>query len=399
MKIPHDKFCVLPWISLEASPIGTVRPCCLSLNEVRDDQGNKISVGEHDLDTIRRTRHMNQLRQDFLDGRRPKDCQRCWREEDAGRTSKRQHTLERLKHVLSDQSWTIDPGPIQFLDLKLGNICNLKCRICGSWSSSTYASEEIRFQPNKKDNFHYDMLRYGRWPREQQRFWQDLEQYLPHIQYLEFTGGEPFMIQEHFDLLRRLVETGNAGHVEIHYNTNGTIWPEEAEFLWQNFRHVEVAFSIDDLGARFEYQRSNAVWSEVEINIQRFRDMRDRNSNLSLQCCSTVSVFNVLYLDHLAAWIDQQDFDFVYWNMLHDPDVFSIQSLPEQAKHRVILSLHQKSFSPQHRKEMDRIAEFMRLGCSKDGRELCESIRRLDQRRNQNLETVAPELAAIIEYA
>ena len=42
MNIPHDKFCVLPWVSLEASPIGTVRPCCLAMDELTDSDNNKF---------------------------------------------------------------------------------------------------------------------------------------------------------------------------------------------------------------------------------------------------------------------------------------------------------------------------------------------------------------------
>lgn len=397
MKVPHQHFCVLPWVSMETSPIGSVRPCCLSLNEVIDDTGTKFNLGTSRLSDIQNSQHMRDLRQAFLDGVKVKDCQRCWSEEDAGRTSKRRFTLQRLSKMIDDDVWTSDAKPLMFLDLKLGNICNLKCRICGSWSSSTYAAEEIRFQPDKKNNFHYEMLRLGRWPREQPQFWQDLEESFDNIQYLEFTGGEPFMIQEHFDLLRRLVETDNAGHVEIHYNTNGTIWPETAEELWQHFRHVEIAFSIDDVGDRFEYQRSNARWDEVQANIARFRDMRARNSNITLQCCSTVNAFNVCYLEELATWVDLQAFDFVYWNMLHDPEAFCIAKLPDHAKEYISNLLRLAEFSAQHRIEIDRIVEFMRLGKSSDGAEIRNNIRHLDQRRDQRLDQVAPELASLLK--
>jgi hypothetical protein len=46
MNIPHDKFCVLPWISLETSPIGTVRPCCLAEDEIVDDAGDKFNLAQ-----------------------------------------------------------------------------------------------------------------------------------------------------------------------------------------------------------------------------------------------------------------------------------------------------------------------------------------------------------------
>ena len=169
-----------------------------------------------------------------------------------------------------------------FLDLKLGNICNLKCRICGSWSSSTFATEEVRFvQPGEdpKHTYHYQMLRDGSWPRSNNQFWEEVAGISDQIRYLEFTGGEPFMIQEHFDFLQRLVDQGLAHQIEIHYNTNGTIWPTDAIDIWQRFALVEVAFSIDDMGARYEYQRANAGWTQVQSTIQKFQDLKSRMPN------------------------------------------------------------------------------------------------------------------------
>lgn len=399
MKIPHNKFCILPWVSLETSPVGTVRPCCLSLNEVNDGDGKKFTLGEADLDTIRHSQHMKSLRRAFLRGDLPTDCDRCWNEERSGRTSKRMHTLDRLKHMMDDSEWTEDAKPLMFLDLKLGNICNLKCRICGSWSSSTFAAEEIRYQDDKKDNFHYVMMKLGRWPREEQRFWQDLENNMLQLRYLEFTGGEPFMIQEHFDLLQKLADRGYAPNIEIHYNTNGTIFPNGAEEIWQHFKHVEIAFSIDDVGERFEYQRSNAQWAGVNANIEMFREMRNRNANISLQVCTTVNVFNIFYLEHVAAWIDQQEFDFVYWNMLHDAPQFCVANLSRKAKDLAEATLRNARFSPKNREEILRIIDFMQHGANDQTDALRKSIMQLDQRRGEDLMTVAPELASAINYA
>jgi len=402
MKTPHDKFCVLPWVSLETSPIGTVRPCCLADDELLDNDGNKFNLNTASFGSIQNSNSMRQLRQDFLDQKQPQTCRKCWREERSGRTSKRMHTLDRLKHMLPDQEWTVDAKPLIFLDLKLGNICNLKCRICGSWSSSTFATEELQFlgsDENRKQNHHYQMLKQGAWPRENLTFWNEIDQVVDQIRYIEFTGGEPFMIQEHFDMLQGIVARGIAHNVEIHYNTNGTQWPEQAEDIWQHFKHVEVAFSIDDVGARFEYQRSNAVWSQVCENIERFRAMRARLSNMSLQVCCTVNVFNVLYLEQVAKWIDRQDFDFVYWNIMHDAEYFSIRSLPESSKITIAERLRSSLVPSKTQREFENVITFMRRGFSTDGSRMREEIARMDLRRQQNLCHVAPEFAEIIEYA
>lgn len=401
MKIPHDKFCVLPWVSIEASPIGTVRPCCLAIDEIVDNQGNKFKLAESNFDDIRNSDHMKSLRQEFLDGQQPQTCRRCWNEERAGRTSKRMHTLDRLKHMGISEDWTADAKPLMFLDLKLGNICNLKCRICGSWSSSQFATEELNFiidKEEKKNSFHYQMLRDGAWPRESERFWQQLDSAMSEVRYIEFTGGEPFMIREHFDLLRKLVERNYAHQIEIHYNTNGTQYPEEAEEIWQYFKHVEIAFSIDDVAERFEYQRTNAEWRLVNENIEKFRAMRDRNLNMSLQVCCTVNVFNVMYLEDVANWIVTQDFDFVYWNMLHDAYYFSIGTMPEAAKKLTVERLTKANIPGQFQEEFGRIIDFMNNGASLDGNLLRMKIRDLDFKRKENLKLVMPELAMAIDY-
>jgi MoaA/NifB/PqqE/SkfB family radical SAM enzyme len=310
------------------------------------------------------------------------------------------HTLDRLKHLIPEGEWTQDPKPLMFLDLKLGNICNLKCRICGSWSSSTFAVEEIEFAPiaQKKTGFHYQMLKQGAWARDNQDFWTEINNMSDQIRYIEFTGGEPFMIKEHFQFLERIVDMGIAGQVEIHYNTNGTQFPESAEDIWQHFKTVEIAFSIDDVGARFEYQRANAVWSEVEYNIARFMAMRDRHSNIQLQACITVNVFNVLYLEHVANWAYQQGFNFVYWNMLHEAKHFSIATLPDTAKQAIAQQLSTATVSKKVQTEFKSVVDFMLQGSSWDGTQLLNEITITDQRRKQCLADVAPEFAELINY-
>jgi len=401
MIIPHDKFCILPWISLETSPIGTVRPCCLAEEEIVDNDGNKFDLNSANFVNIQNSKYMQNLRLEFLDAQQPNACRKCWREERAGRTSKRMHTLDRLKHMLPDQLWTADAKPLMFLDLKLGNICNLKCRICGSWSSSQFAVEELANlgpDEDRKSNHHYRMLKQGAWPRENPTFWNEIDQVVDQIRYIEFTGGEPFMIQEHFNMLQGLVDRGIAGNIEIHYNTNGTQYPEDADAIWQHFKLVEIAFSIDDVGERFEYQRTNAIWLEVCRNIGWFRTLREHYSNIRLQVCSTVNVFNVLYLEELSQWIDQQAFDFVYWNMMHEAYYFSIGTLPANVKSAITTQLQQANVNDNTQQEFSKIIDFMNRGVSLDGNILRMRVADLDRKRNQDLSVVEPEFAKLINY-
>ena len=400
MKIPHDKFCVLPWVSLEASPIGTVRPCCLADDEILDNDGNKFELSSANFADIQNSNHMTALRKEFLAGKNPQTCRKCWNEERGGRTSKRMHTLNRLKHTITDSEWTSDAKPLLFLDLKLGNICNLKCRICGSWSSSKFAAEEISFLPRaeQKESFPYQMLRAGAWPRENQQFWNQIDSVLDDIRYIEFTGGEPFMIQEHFAMLQGMVDRGIAHQVEIHYNTNGTHYPEHAIEIWKHFKTVEIAFSIDDVAERFEYQRSNAEWTEVLKNFAKFKKLKSTLPNIQLQCCITVNVFNIQYLQHVAVWVSSHEFDFVYWNMMHDAWYFSIATLPDTAKTAITAYLNSCKPPAKFQEEFEHIRDFMNNGASTDGFMLRMKIADLDRKRNQDFAQVCPEMAQLIEY-
>jgi MoaA/NifB/PqqE/SkfB family radical SAM enzyme len=203
-----EKICMLPWISIETSPIGTARPCCLAVDEITKLDGTKYSLRENTLEEIYHSDYMQDLRKDFLAGNKPETCRRCWDEEASGRTSKRMNSRVRLKEYYDQVDWqNTNPDQLWFIDLKLGNICNLKCRICGSWSSSKWAQEEINYTDqlykqagipyDRKTHLAYKFLQDGAWPRESEACWDNLRTLLPNIKYLEFTGGEPFLIEQH----------------------------------------------------------------------------------------------------------------------------------------------------------------------------------------------------------
>ena len=394
-----EKICMLPWISIETSPIGTARPCCLAVDEITKPDGTKYSLRENTLEEIYHSDYMQDLRKDFLAGNKPATCQRCWDEEAAGRASKRINSRIRLKEYYNSIDFqNIDPNQLWFIDLKLGNICNLKCRICGSWSSSKWAKEEIDYSPelvDRKTHLAYTYLKDGAWPRESEIFWDNLKTLLPNIKYFEFTGGEPFLIEQHFELLRYAVEQGYSKNIEIHYNTNGTVFPEQAE-LWANFKHVEIAFSIDNVGARFEYERYGADWEEVQANIAKFTTMR--SSKISTQLCTTMNIQNVYYLPELCDWILTQIFDHVYFNMLHDPWHMCISKMTPEAQELVIDRLTTHEFNPKYRAEIMRIVKFIKNGDGSDGKEFLRKMQTTDLYRGQSFLDTHEEIAKAMGY-
>ena len=405
MELPKT-ICMLPWISIEASPMGTARPCCLAQEEIKDGSGTPYSLRETTLETIYKSDYMVDLRRQFRRGEQPATCSRCWEEEAAGRDSKRIHSQVRLKELYTQVDWDNDtPDQLWFIDLKLGNICNLKCRICGSWSSSKWASEEMDYLPptvNKKSHIAYTWLKQGRWPEESPDFWTNLKALLPNIKYFEFTGGEPWLIQEHWDLLKYAVETGDSKHIDIHYNTNATIDPmgEDKSWVWGEFGRVDIAFSIDNVGKRFEYERYGANWINANHIIDDIHFAKTIDSpNITTQLCFTINIQNVYYLDELLAWADTKEFGSIYFNMLHSPERMSIQYMTPAAQELVLNKLKTTFWtSDKYQKEINNVIQFIENGAGSDGIEFCRQMQQTDAYRKQNFMDTHPEIAKAMGY-
>ena len=398
-----DTLCYLPFIHVEASATGECKQCCMAENPIiRDyselpvDQqkelihlkdelvldnliplvgtdnigidgypgtGNYCRPGTNDVglwnlkdSTISdafNSKYMDKLRDDFVHGIKPPSCNKCWDEEDAGIKSKRILFAEVFSRNPGISVTTfIDPitdVSIKYLDLKLGNICNLKCRICGSSSSSKWAQEEMdmamQFESVSKQDVKktvaYKRLKLGNWPRENGQFWENLEEILPNVVHLEFTGGEPWLIQEHFDLLQTAIDKGYANKIYIHYNTNGTQLPIHAlENIWPHFKWVAMSFSIDDVEQKFEYQRYGADWDEVNYNISYI--CKNKSSNMNTEITTTVNLLNIKSIPDIFNWIKTinidnngdrgNGMDLWYLNLMHKPDHFNISILPDAVK-------------------------------------------------------------------
>ena len=375
--------CPLPWTSLEVGVNGGAAPCCLYQGQVPD-----VKVYKDSLQEIQAHPYMENLRTQFKNGEKPSGCTNCWAEEKAGKTSKRMNTFYKMRNTLKD--WDVDSKPeLKFIDFKLGNVCNLKCRICGSWSSSKWAQEEMDYGENPVARKN---LTEGGWPKKQPQFFDDIKDNLAHAEYFEFTGGEPFMIKNHFKILMYCVEKGYAKNIDIHYNTNGTQLPPQDIFdLWSYFKRVEIAFSIDDVGEQFEYQRHPAKWREVNQNLVKFKERKTKN--MEFQICTTINIFNIFSLAKIALWVAQYQPNYFYVNTCFEPDIFNIQTLPKQIKNIVNSRYNMlKDFQPTLRfmNSVDRDTTAMRL-------QRQQRIIQTDKYRGENFGEVFPLLNKVLQ--
>jgi|TARA_B100001105_G_scaffold254687_1_gene251191 organic radical activating enzyme len=288
-----NNFCAMPFIHMAIESNGAIKPCCMA-KKFKDLNIKGKTIKEVYNDPVRL-----KFIETFKKNEQHPNCSICWNDPHIrSHYSTMSNSIDFTEEVMN--SSIIPKHELKWIEIRPGNKCNLKCRICGVHSSSSWTKDAAGlYEPDVKfkDTKAYEWTQACDW-QEDPTFWNDVRQ-LESIEYIHFMGGEPYMSPEHFQLLERLVESNiDTNKVNIVYNTNGTYFPtEENQKLYSNFKNIQIALSIDDINDRFEYQRNLANWKEVESNLINFNKLP--GSLYSVFIDPTVSVFNIFYLEEI----------------------------------------------------------------------------------------------------
>jgi MoaA/NifB/PqqE/SkfB family radical SAM enzyme len=366
-----ESICPMPWMHLEVSTQGDIRPCCVYDQPI----GN---VGNSSLQDIFYDNKLTALRQEFLAGAKPPGCSHCWKLENKGLISNRSYHMSLFKTELLT---TLDRPSIRSLDLKPGNTCNFKCRICSPTSSSLFAQEANKFQkiPTREYN----------WAEDDSKTVNEIANLLPNLSNLDLYGGEPFLIKPLLRLVEQAVALGHAKDIRLHYNSNGSIYPANLIEHWKNFRHVDIHFSIDNIGARFELERGG-TWSQVESNIKNLSSLD--LPNLKISVMPAISIMNIFYIDELLGWADSLSLPvnplYVSW-----PEGFALKNLTTKAKTLIV-----DKFKNHPWPEMKNILNHITSLPDSDGQEFLKMCKHFDSIRNQNFGISHSEIAKAMGY-
>ena len=333
MALP-ESICPLPWQNLSLDVDGSSRPCCKFAHFDEASPYPLANLADAPLDEVWNGSAMQELRRDFLDGVKPAECATCWDEEDAGIVSLRQFWADRGLRSAPDYS-TLTPDHPVGLDLKLSNACNLKCRICGPVASSLWLREELevagdRVEPRLREQRAW--FRSDKITRDEANA-AVLDGWLPHLEHVELTGGEPMMSPENRRVVERIVEQGTPDQVALLVTTNATVIDDRIVGHFPRFRQVMVSLSIDDIGPRLEYERGPADWASVEANIRRYAAMAGERCRIFINC--SISTLNVWYLPEFVDWLlgDPALASIeLHLNLVHNDRHFNIRCLPVGVK-------------------------------------------------------------------
>lgn len=323
-------FCMYPWTHLNATPLGNIFPCCS--NDYTAPMGNTKDMT---LNEAFNSDFMKGLRLDMLNERKHEICNFCYSHEDAGPHSFRRYSIEHFgkyfdeSMAMTHEDGTVDEMRMRYFDIRFSNICNFKCRSCGSEFSSQWALEDKKtWNPDGPVVIHVDEEKGG-----------VLGEILEQIEYIDiayFAGGEPLITPEHYVILEELIKLGKTDTV-LRYNTNAsTVSYKDKDIfdLWKHFDKVELSCSIDHFGQRAELMRHGTDWGRVERNLKTFRSL----DYVSFQMNTVLSIMNYYTLHEFFEYMNGVglfDYDKDYYNSLYlaaNPKHYCAQALPKHMK-------------------------------------------------------------------
>jgi organic radical activating enzyme len=400
--VDSEKFCMYPWVHLHAWPTGQAFPCCMSesTGQVGNLRNNTISEIWNDIP-------MKQLRVNMLSEKSSNACTRCYEQETSGFFSGRKSANKHYGHLINRAAETKDDGTsdrfeMTYWDIRFSNLCNLKCRSCGHIFSSQWYQDQAKLAGGDWKNTH-KVLNYA--GRTETDVW---EQLLPHIDYVEqiyFAGGEPLLMEEHYQILDELVRRERFD-VRLIYNTNFTHTDLKGKSVfeyWKLFDSVAVGASLDGSGKHAEYIRKGTDWKQVEQNRI---EMLQVCPQVDFYISPTLSIMNAWHLpDFHRDWVDRgfikpQDLNV---NILQDPEHYRIDLAPMKYKQRLRIKYEEHLDWLRTKDKLNRATtgfeSAINFMMATDNTHLIDTFWRktheLDIIRSENISDIIPELVAL----
>lgn len=332
-KLKQSKtFCMLPFMHIYGSAGGDMVPCC----EAQEIPLN--NPGETALESWNNENY-KELRRALAKDERPERCNVCWHNEDSGIVSNRQQWEEDNWEEFSDiievnDDYSVTNNPI-WIELKVSNFCNLKCIMCSTHSSYKRVKDLDIITKYQKDGHETKLLRpttlfnsLNSWPE----LWET-------VHTLQFTGGEPIINKEHYDLLESIPQ--HLKHkIKLRYASNlSYIKFKQYDLIkiWNEFKSVNIKISMDGVGDVYNFIRRDGDWDNVYSN------MLALNSYPTIDVAAgiTVQSHNVFHMpEFYDFWkTSEVDLKFITANVLQTPRYLTPSVWPAEYREAIISKL------------------------------------------------------------
>ena len=286
-----NTWCSHLWNHQFIGPGGRVKPCCrFKSSYVPKDF---IITKKRSSKDIFYSSFMNSIRKKMLNGEKIRGCERCYDEEKNNKSRSLRQIYNDDKFI--NQELNIYKPEIAYLELCFSNLCNLRCRMCNPNYSTNWNKDWNKLTgDNTCYSFDLDISKI------------DIESIASKIKHIKMTGGEPLLIKKYEYILEKLVKLGCASNIYLNYSTNLMVTPSKKLIkLWEKFKYIQIAFSLDGTYSIMEYIRFPTKWTKVEKNIKNFLNLSEY-LNIEYGIRPTIMVYNILDLPNIANWWKEQ---------------------------------------------------------------------------------------------
>jgi sulfatase maturation enzyme AslB (radical SAM superfamily) len=300
----NDHFCVMPFVHAFVTH-KDIGPCCAYTKNPKLNSATEYW----------QSNQLQKIKEDMLSNVKNNGCNICWKKEERGYSSLRNHSNEIYKDYIEDIKKGIKYDSPFFIDLRLGNLCNLKCRMCNSdWSSQI--ADEILTNPNEL----WDRIPNAKITEIDDNTWQLLDTWIPYVKRVFMTGGEPTIIKKNLEYIKKIIDSNYAKNIELVFTTNATNINKEFLNLAKNFKSVHFAVSIDGTGELASYIRYPSNWAKIKENLQLIAQ-----DNFGISINTTIQWLNMSRLDKFFNFLDEfmqskpKQFAGVWFQLVTDP--------------------------------------------------------------------------------
>ena len=363
-------FCMMPWVHTHIWPNGNAFPCCMSDSDIV--YGN---LNDNSLEEIWNNEKYKKLRKNMLNEKESPECTRCYEMEKSNIWTLRKNTNKYYISHWDRVETTQDDGSVEevnmgYMDIRVSNICNFRCRTCGPELSSAWYEDHSKLYGQPPEN--PKMMNIA----NNEKFWNELQPLLLTVEEACWAGGEPIITEEHYKILDFWIEN-KMKDVRLRYTTNfSNLYFKKKSILdyWNSFNDVRIAASLDGMGKRGELIRAGTEWDVIEDNR---RQMIKECPDVYFEITPTVSIMNVYHLpDFHRNWVDRGllEPNNIRVNMLTYPDYYRIQIIPKEER---------KKFIDKYNEHIKWIDDNFGKGVAKEG--FMSILNFLEQKNYENL--------------
>ncbi len=306
-------FCDKPFNHNYIHTNGKMRLCCTTIQDLPTDNNyNLFDANTHSIDDYWNSNRMKEIRRKMIAGEKIRDCERCYRQEEQGAESLRTQVGKQqyTKETLPDGTFNRSADTMQ---VQMGNICNLKCKMCSQMYSHMHGMETrdigehdpewlhwVKEQGANVNNWTNELGMKQEWYKKKEFKLKMFEHISKNIMHLNVIGGEPTLIPEFYELFEYCDQQGTLGDKTFTIVTNLTNTNPRLTKWLPKLKCWKIWASVDGVGERTEYIRYPSVWNKVLQSLEFYRSILGTNGQIVLS--PAVQLLNIDQLDDIIKW-------------------------------------------------------------------------------------------------